>query len=270
MGRYSFLRRPKWLGLLAAVLIIVPAFFALSRWQLNRLDERRHYNDLVTAQGSAAPVPLETLLTAGAPVSSVTDSLRWRPVTVTGHYDATHQLLVRKRPLDGNDGFWVATPLVTSTGGVVIVNRGWIKVAGAATQSPDVPAPPIGTVTVVGRIQPSQISDGPQPSDMPAGQVSDLDVSLIAGHLGPVFPGYVELISSTPPAVGLTLIPLPDLTDGPHLAYAIQWVLFAGVTVAGYVLLARREREYEAELAQERAAKKALKGAGISGGAPNG
>lgn len=271
MGKYGFLKRPKWLGLLFVVAIIVPAFFALSRWQLNRLDERRHYNDLVTHQGVASPVPLGSLVTASAATSTVTDALRWRPVTVTGHYDVAHQLLVRKRPLDGTDGFWVATPLVTSDGSVVVVNRGWIKVSGAATTTPDVPAAPAGDVTVIGRIQPSQVSDGPQPSDMPSGQISDLDVGLIGKGLGQVYPAYLELISSTPAqSAGLTLLPLPDLTDGPHLGYAIQWVLFAGITVAGYVMLARREREYEAELAEERAAKKAEERATADGSAPNG
>jgi cytochrome oxidase assembly protein ShyY1 len=271
VGRYAFLRRPKWLGLLAAVLIIVPAFFALSRWQLNRLDERRHYNDLVTQQGSSAPVPLDTLLNAGASTATVTDTLRWRQVSVTGQYDPSHQLLVRKRPLDGTDGFWVATPLITPSGSVVVVNRGWIKVSGSATSTPEVPDPPSGQVSVIGRIQPSQLTDGPEPADMPTGQVSEMDVRLIGGQLGSVYPGYIELISSTPAqSAGLALLPLPDLTDGPHLAYAIQWVLFAGVTVAGYVMLARREREYEADLAQERAARKATDKAPSGGPAPNG
>ena len=271
MGRYGFLRRPKWLGLLAAVVIIVPSFFLLSRWQLGRLDERRHYNDLVTNQGAAAPVPLDSLLTPDGPTSSVTDTLRWRPVTITGHYDPVHQLLVRKRPLNGNDGFWVATPLITPTGAVAVVNRGWIKVSGAASTTPNVPPAPSGEVTVVGRIQPSQVTDGPEPTDMPVGQVSQLDVAVIGGSLGAVYPGAVELISSTPAQEsGLTLLPLPDLTDGPHLAYAIQWVLFAGVTIAGYVMLARREREYEAELAEERALKKAADRAEAAGTAPNG
>ncbi len=271
MGRYGFLRRPKWLGLLALVVIIVPSFFALSRWQMHRLEERRHYNDLVTNQGSATPVPIESLLTASAATTTVTDTLRWRPVTVTGRYDSAHQKLVRKRPLDGTDGFWVATPLVTSAGTVVIVNRGWIKVSGAASTTPTVPDAPSGIVDVIGRIQPSQPTDGPQPSDMPIGQISDLDVTAIGSNLGPVYPGYLELITSTPDqASGLKLLPLPDLTDGPHLAYAIQWVLFAGVTVIGYVMLARREREYEAELAEDRAAKRAQERASAAGSAPNG
>jgi len=271
VGRYGFLRRPKWLGLLVAVVIIVPSFFLLSRWQLGRLDERRHYNDLVTHQGVAAPVPIESLLAAGASTTSVTDTLRWRPVTVTGRYDSAHQLLVRKRPLNGNDGFWVATPLITASGAVAVVNRGWVKVSGAASTTPDVPAAPSGEVTVVGRLQPSQVTDGPEPADMPSGQISKLDVALIGGTLGAVYPGAVELISSTPDQEpGLTLIPLPDLTDGPHLAYAIQWVLFAGVTIAGYVMLARREREYEAELAEERALKKAADQSEAAGSAPNG
>ena len=39
---------------------------------------------------------------------------------------------------------------------------------------------------------------------------------------------------------------LPDLSDGPHLSYAVQWIFFAGVAIVGFVVLIRRESEYAA------------------------
>ena len=35
---------------------------------------------------------------------------------------------------------------------------------------------------------------------------------------------------------------LPELDEGPHLSYAIQWFAFAGIAVVGYVLLFQRDR----------------------------
>ncbi len=35
--------------------------------------------------------------------------------------------------------------------------------------------------------------------------------------------------------------PLPELSEGPHLSYAIQWFTFAVIAVGGFVVLALRE-----------------------------
>lgn len=243
VSRYRFLREPRWLALGFLVLLVVPAFILLSRWQLSRLDDRRYNNDLVTNHADQAPVPVGEVMTPGAAISTVGDTQRWLPVTATGRYDASREVLVRKRPLEGRNGFWVVTPLVTSAG-VLSVNRGWIEASGSASAVQAVPPPPSGEVTVVGRVQPSETAPE-QPADLPEGQVTDLDVTLVAGSGASAYPGYIQLESSDPAqAVGLTAIPLPDLSDGPHLSYAIQWVFFAIVAVTGFVLLARRERDY--------------------------
>jgi cytochrome oxidase assembly protein ShyY1 len=228
------------------VLLVLPSFILLSRWQLSRLDERRHFNELVTTHSAAAPVPVDTEMQPGAPLDSVGDDQRWLPVTATGRYDAASTVLVRKRPLDGTNGFWVVTPLVTRSGAVLVVNRGWVEAAGGATATQEVPAPPPGEVTITGRIQPSEDAPETQPGDLPAGQVTDLSVPLVAGDAS-AYPGYVTLVESTPAeSAELTPIPLPDLSDGPHLSYAVQWVFFAGVAVVGFVVLIRRESEYAA------------------------
>jgi cytochrome oxidase assembly protein ShyY1 len=98
-------------------------------------------------------------------------------------------------------------------------------------------------VTVVGRVQPTQDAPMPQPGDLPAGQVTDLDVGLVARG-AQSYPGYVDLVSSDPAqGVGLMSWPVPDLSEGNHLSYAMQWIVFALIAVGGFVLLVRRERE---------------------------
>ena len=244
---YGFLREPRWLALGFLVLVVVPSFFLLSRWQLHRLDDRRHANALVVANSGSTPVPVGSVMQPDAPASSVGEEQTWRQVSATGRYDVAHQVLVRKRPMDGANGYWVVTPLVTTSGTVLAVNRGWLEAKEGATATvTDVPAPPAGEVTVVGRVRPSEEAPDPQPGDLPAGQVTDLDVALVRQAEGDsaVYPGYVDLVASDPAQeAGLTPIPLPDLTEGPHLSYAMQWVLFALVAVVGFVLLIRRERD---------------------------
>jgi cytochrome oxidase assembly protein ShyY1 len=241
MNGYRFLRQPRWLALGFLVLVIVPSFVLLSRWQLHRLDDRRHANAVISANSTTAPVPVQQLVSPGTDVTVIGDDQTWRQVSATGHYDESGQVLVRKRPFEGRNGFWVATPFVTSTGTVLVVNRGWVEAVGGASAGAEVPAPPSGTVSIVGRLQPSEVAPASQPTDLPAGQVTDLDVRLVAGTAA-VYPGYVDLVSSTPPqAAGLTALPLPDLSDGPHLSYALQWILFALVAIGGFVVLVRRE-----------------------------
>jgi cytochrome oxidase assembly protein ShyY1 len=240
---YGFLRERRWLTLGFVVLVLVPSFILLSRWQIHRLEDRRAANALVEQNNAAAPVPVGTVLTAGSPLTSVGDAQAWRQVTATGTYDASRQVLVRKRPMDGQNGFFVVTPLVTDSGAVLVVNRGWLAASVGSTAAQPAPAPPTGEVTVTGRVRPSEAAPHPQPSDLPSGQVTDLDVSLVV-PAGQVYPAYVELTGSEPAqSADLTLIPLPDLSEGPHLSYAIQWVLFAGVAVVGFIILARREKE---------------------------
>jgi surfeit locus 1 family protein len=56
-------------------------------------------------------------------------------------------------------------------------------------------------------------------------------------------PVVVQAQASAPVDAPDTLspVPIPDLGEGPHLGYAVQWFLFAGVVVVAYPLLLRRQ-----------------------------
>ena len=252
---FAVLTDRRMVSLFFVVLVVVPSFLLLARWQVHRLDERKAANSIVTTNEAKPTVPVDAVMTAGANPNVVGDDLQWRHITATGYYDQTATQLVRQRTQDGSNGYWVMTPLVTAHG-VLAVNRGWIAAGASAVTSPTVPAAPIGTVSVLGRVQPTEDA-GPRPLDLPIGQVTDLDVRAVAAS-GQVYPGYLQLLSSTPAETGnpvLLSIPEPPLDDGPHLSYALQWVTFAFIAIGGFVVLlrgeARRRREDEEELVSQ-------------------
>jgi cytochrome oxidase assembly protein ShyY1 len=234
-----FLREPRWIALIIAVPVGVVLCLMLSDWQWNRYEGRKDANEVQNANMAAEPTDIAKVIPVG---STVNDTNLWRPVTATGEYVPSAQVLVRKKPLNNSMGFWVATPLVTADKSVVVVNRGWIKADSDAKSSPTVPPPPSGQVTVEGSLQGSVPGPAARPADIPIGQVTSLDVASIGTAAGAtVLPGYINLVESTPPQGGLTPIPPPEISEGSHLSYSLQWIAFAVMFLVGLVLLVRRE-----------------------------
>ena len=237
---YRFLREPRWIALLVLVPIVMVAFYFLSQWQWGRYEGRKQMNSIVANHTSLPAAPVADLIPVG---SIVGIDQEFRIVTASGTYDAAAQVLIRQRPLNGANGYWIATPLVTTDGATLIVNRGWMRADKIATAVADAPAPPAGQVTVTGTVQFSETGPAVEASDIPAGQVSNLDVSKIGAAVGkPVYPAYINLSESQPgQAAGLTPMPLPPQDEGPHLSYAMQWIAFAILSAVGVILLIRRE-----------------------------
>jgi cytochrome oxidase assembly protein ShyY1 len=240
---YRFLLSRRWLGLAAAATAVAACCVLLGLWQLDRWEQRSQRNDLVATNLAAAPVAADRLLGVRRPPAA---SAEWRRVRATGRYDASAQLLVRNRPLDGSTGYHVLTPLVPADGPALLVNRGWVPAGREAAEPDAVPTPPSGEVTVVGRVRPAEDGDGG--ADAPAGQVRRIDVPAIAADLPyDVYAGYAELVRESPSARDApTPLPEPDPGPGPNLAYALQWFVFAAMALGGLVVLARREAREDA------------------------
>jgi cytochrome oxidase assembly protein ShyY1 len=235
---YRFLVSRRWLGLFAAVVVFAAACGLLADWQLHRLAGKHARNHLIKANLHAPATPAGDALAVG---HDPAEDREWRPVRATGRWDIAHQLLVRLRPFEGEVGFFVVTPLVTDAGPAVLVNRGWVPAGEGSAGAPRVPAPPGGTVTVTGRLRLTEARATGAPP--PHGQVTRIDVPGIARTLPyPVYGGFLELTRPRPqPATAPRIIPAPEPTEGPHLLYAVQWILFGLMAFGGYVVLARRE-----------------------------
>jgi cytochrome oxidase assembly protein ShyY1 len=243
---YRFLLGRRWLGLLAVAVLVAVGCVAMGRWQLHRLGERHDRNDLIGRNVTAPPVAPGALLRVGREPRGVDE---YRRVRATGSYDRTEQLLVRTRPFQGQVGYHVLTPLVTEEGPAWLVDRGWVPAGPTATELPDVPAPPDGTVTVVARVRPSEPAS--TTGTPPAGQVTRISAPTIAPRLPyDVYGGYGQLTRESPrPGAAPQRLPPPEPSEGPHLAYAFQWFVFGALALGGYVLLARREAADRAAVA---------------------
>jgi cytochrome oxidase assembly protein ShyY1 len=235
---YRFLLTRRWLGLLLLALVVAASCVQLGRWQLHRLEARHAKNDIITGNASARPVqPGEVVGVGRGPAVDE----QYTRIRATGHYDPARQLLVRNRPFQGGVGFYVLVPLVTDEGPALLVNRGWVALGDGVGGAPAVPAPPAGPVTVTGRIRPSEPAS--TTGTPPRGQVTRIDVSSIRRGLPyAMYGGYADLVKERPsPREAPALLPPPETSEGPHLAYAFQWFLFGCLALGGYVVLARRE-----------------------------
>lgn len=225
---WSLLRSRRWVAFTALVIVAIIAFGLLSRWQWQRADEERTKREAWATQQSAPPAALADVLA---------DPIDWRQVIATGIYDPTSTLLVRQRPLEGRNGFWVITALDTEEGRLW-VNRGWIPATSAATGVVAAPEPPVGTVTVTARTRVIDAPRDPEPTDLPAGQVS----GLVPEALGADIVGfYLEAVDSSPPDVDVQPLPAPAIDETQNISYAVQWLIFATIAIAGWFFFLRRE-----------------------------
>ncbi|MET9344161.1 MULTISPECIES: SURF1 family cytochrome oxidase biogenesis protein [unclassified Nonomuraea] len=257
---YRFLLTPRWLALHVVVLLVIPAFVLLGQWQFGRYEERSSNSDVVTRNLEARPVPIGELVAPGRPVA---EDDRYRTVTVQGTYDPGHALLVRRRTQNSQLGFYVLTPLVTSPGQAVLVNRGWVKAGATADALPEVPPAPSGQVTVTGRLRTSETEESSgikNRGGLPPGQVLLINSDAVGQGLPyRLVGGYVSLTEQQPrTSPAPEPVPPPDVGAGGGLnfAYGVQWWLFIGVAVGGWLLMIRREaKDRSAE--QRRDAEKA-------------
>lgn len=228
------LRQARFLGLLGIGVVLAVACGAAGVWQVHRYEDKHVTNAELRHNDARPAVPVGDLLRAGRPAEPKD---RFRKVTARGHYDVTGQVFVRQRQVDNQAGFLVLTPLRTDEGPALWVVRGWVRVGGSATQTPNVPSPPPGEVTLTGRVYPSERGGSEQ--RLPPGQVERIDIPALASRVGgPTYGGYVELVSQRPEQRGVLAMPSPDLSnpaggafEGQHLAYVVQWFLFAALAL---------------------------------------
>lgn len=237
----------RWTAYVAIAIVFAIACAFLANWQFTRSADRNAQLALVEANYDLAPVPLADVV---APGGELRPTDEWRPVTLTGQYATEAQLLVRNRPHGGTSAFEVLVPFRLDDGRVLLVDRGWVR-PGADQPEPDaVPAAPSGEATVVVRLRPGE----PLPSSgrsAPDGQVPTINLPLVADlvdEAGLETSAYGLMVSEDPaPAERPEPIESPSADPGPHLSYAIQWILFAvmGFVFIGYII--RTERRHRRE-----------------------
>lgn len=212
----------------------------LGIWQLNRLENRRAFNQHYLSQQAA---PRFTISGDQEYDDSWLILQEYRNVQASGIYDYLHQVALRNQYWRSEYGFALITPLILPDGSGILVERGWIPGNYDSQESWET-FNFNQAVTVQGVVRLAQVEP-----DM--GGVPDPDLDLSEDHLDfwnnvnidriqqqipyPLLPIYIQQL----PIAGNEDLPQPlkpdvVITDGNHIGYAVQWFTYATILLIGY------------------------------------
>ncbi|MEI7539854.1 MAG: SURF1 family protein [Actinomycetes bacterium] len=218
----------KTLVALALILLCLVA----AQWQYHRGVDRHARNSMIQNHISLPAVTLDS-------VKNTPLAFEWQTVTSKGEFNPTEQILLRNRYNDGVYGFEVLTLFTTSKNEKFWVDRGWVKAGATATTAPTITSPPVSTVSITGRLR--------LDTSLPRGSFFALPTNgkgliskLNAQSQLQTENYYIDLLRGSESSLTPTVTAqLPEWSDGPHMAYALQWLFFAGLVVYGRILIRR-------------------------------
>ncbi len=226
----------------AALLLVLGLLFAglvaLGNWQLAR---RVWKLDLITRverqlQAPPVPVPGPTRWTG------ISRQDEYRKVQVTGSFDHTLETCTQAVTVLG-PGCWVMTPLRTSEGWWLLVNRGFVDAEHRAPAQ-RAQGQIAGTVQVEGLLRLTEPGGGFLRRNDPAiNRWTSRDVVAIAAARGlpatAVAPYFIDASQTVAggPIAGLTVLRFHNS----HLVYAFTWYGLAVLVLVAVGLIVRRE-----------------------------
>ncbi len=223
----------KRLGTALVILIAAGVCGRLGLWQLTRLAERRARNAEIEARMRLPPVPLESITHA--------DSFAYRRVVGRGVFDLGRQAIEVGKPRRGIPGLFIVSPLVLPDGRASRVERGWVA-------SPDARSVDLASFVetdsseITGLLlHPVDGSIEPREGWPLVVRYAD-PITLQPRYPYPLLP-WVLRRAELPPSLsrlGLEPAPSPELSEGSHLSYAIQWFSFGLIAIVGGVAAAWR------------------------------
>ncbi len=226
----------KWIIPTIVVLLGMALLAWLGFWQLERLAQRRAANAVLETVLASLPISL-----TGEPLPEIPEALRNREVTVTGTYDLDNQVLLKLQTWQGRTGVHLITPLlIEGSDTAVLIDRGWIP--QEAVEAGDVALfDKTGPVTVEGYIALSQTLSRSTPTDAFQPEIYRVDVAAIKTWLPyDLYPFYVIQSPAGKEELPFQVEREIDLSDGPHLGYALQWFAFTLMLGGGYLAYVQR------------------------------
>lgn len=214
-----------------ALLLIAGCLWA-SQWQYQRGIDRQQRNSAIGAALLQPMINLEKITDNAA-------AFEWRTIETTGEFDGGNQILLKNRYFEGVYGYEVLTRFQLNDGRNLWVDRGWVKAGKDARTAPVLTPIPKGQVSIKARLRLDRSLPQGAFFALPAtgaGMISKLNAQ--SGLKSEGF--YLDLIGGVDPLlVPKVAAQVPELSDGPHLAYALQWIFFAGLIGYGRILIRR-------------------------------
>jgi surfeit locus 1 family protein len=251
----------KLLGLLLLGFVLFVGLLSLGVWQVQRLQWKLALIDRIEQRVHAAPKPAPGPADWSAINRAANEYSR---IQVAGRFDHGRETLVRASTELGR-GFWLLTPLQTSTGFWVLINRGFVPEADGMQSRAQILRPDNSTLqTITGLLRLSEPAGSwLQHNDAAAGRWYSRDVQAIAASVklvssatssnsstaAAVAPYFIDAAASAEtansavwPRAGLTVLSF----NNHHLVYAITWFVLAAMVAAAATYLRHSERQLRA------------------------
>jgi surfeit locus 1 family protein len=223
----------QWWWTTILVLLGLAVLVRLGVWQLDRLAQRRAGNAVLIEQLTSSPFSLNS-----DQLPADLADLRDRPAVARGRFDFEQQLVLTQQSWGGFPGVHLITPLLLDgSDGAVLVDRGWIPAEEAAAG--ELERYNEAKIQIVnGAFQLSQTLSGGRETvtDGPQQEWYRVEIEAIQRQLPyELLPIYMlQSPGSEEQELPYKIEPEIDLSEGPHLGYAIQWFIFATILVFGY------------------------------------
>jgi len=215
---------------IALLLILLCAWAA--QWQYHRGVDRHARNTVISERIAKPPIGLNT-------ITGELPDYEWQTVSTIGTFDVEKQILLRNRYNEGKYGYEVLTLFRSNEDKSFWVDRGWVEAGATATTPPIVTPLPTDTVEITGRLRLDSSLPRGSFFALPGngqGLVSELNAQ---SQLN-TEKFYVDLLSGSDASLSPEVTAqLPELSDGPHMAYALQWIFFGGLVIYGRILIRR-------------------------------
>ncbi len=229
----------QWLLSTVLVLAGMVVLVRLGFWQLDRLAQRQARNAYIEQQLALPPLGLSGSEALPADLSA----LNLRQAEAGGEFDFARQVALKAQTWQGAPGIHLITPLRLPSGEAVLVDRGWLPFDQSAPEN------------WAQFEEPAQVRGFIRQSETVAGAVAEqtgpqqewyrVDIEAIQAQLPypllPVFIVQTPVEASASETLPYRAAPVFDLSDGPHMGYAIQWFLFALVLGGGYIYYVKKE-----------------------------
>jgi cytochrome oxidase assembly protein ShyY1 len=217
---------PRLWGAHLLALVLLAGAITLGGWQLSVW--RDHRASAATDATQSPPQPLTKVMGSDDPFPGL---MTGHPVELSGAWVPGGTVYVSGREHDGVDGYWVVTPVAVGGTGrpAMPVVRGWVADPGRA------PAPPHGTTTLTGWLQPPEGADGLADDDPTDDVLPQLRIADVIQHVDQdLYGAYVVDRAQEPGLERATLAQLPQAgtwTGLRNFLYALEWWIFGGFAI---------------------------------------
>ena len=226
------LLRPSWIISHIFVAALLVSTVNLAFWQLRRLEERKSNNAQIMENTGRESVVVNDLS-----VDKEDNYQNYLPATAKGTFDDDREVYLINRSRDGVPGVEVINSFTLETDPVsfVAVNRGYLPHKIFDDGKSEIWEPPVRVVEIEGFIR-TPFSDG----KLQGNEINRIDIDLLSAEWGvPLLPIYLQQNQQTSNDWPVQMKP-PELTEGSHLSYAVQWFIFTVIGLVGYPLVLRR------------------------------